>query len=407
MPLGMDSSGPPGQESGEVSFDLSETGDQQNTQGVEASTVEKNEAGEIEVNVDGVKETTKAEEGKLPEPEGLTAIPTPEEKLINSDNSSLTEIPIEQQQTTAVDDQAVLSFLNEKYGAEYKDLDEATKGTPSEDPFKDDPYMKGLVDWQKKTGRPIEDYAKYQKDYSEMSDQRVVREYLQHKYPTLNDSELNIEMNKYTANELDDDSDVATKNLELKKLSTSARSELESLKGNFGEPTAQVNNTIPADVQKNLDILQEVKDKYDESQRKQAEYSENIKSVAERTLVLPLKLSDELSLNFNINEQGRNDIPDFVSGNPHLKNEDGSWNHQEIVNNSIKVKNFDRIIQLVYEQGLSSGKDEIIEASKNSTLGTTTTQGGSSLEGKKGPQIEGRGLDNFMGKTGMTIKLKS
>jgi len=342
------------------------------------------------------------------EPEGLTAIPTTED---NEDRSSLTQDSKEtevQEVSTSIDDKAVIDYLNEKYGKEYDSLDSfQEKSSETKSTLDDNPYLKGLIEWQERTGRPIEDYVKYQKDYKELSDLQVVREYLQMKYPTLNDAELSVEMNKYTPTDLDIDDDITVKNLELKKLSTTARGELEKLKGEFNIPVTSKTKEgkISPEVQEDLNLLKEIKTNLETNKQNQKVYSENISKVASNTNVLPLKLSDNLSLNYNINEVGRKEIPGFINEMSHWKNEDGSWNHNAVVNDGIKIKHFDNIIQLVYEQGVNSGKDSIIEQSKNSTLGVPNTLGGSSLEGQKGAQIEGN-LDSFLGNSGMTIQLK-
>lgn len=376
-------------------------------------TLNKNEDGEIVVPSDNTtKKENKSEEASVVEPEGLTAIPTAED---SKEDSSLTqpdskpEAPkVGEAEGVSMDDQAVINYLNEKYGKEYDSLDNFTAAAseaPKEDPLKDNPYLKGLVEWQERTGRPIEDYVKFQKDYGEMSDLDVVREYLQVKYPTLNDSEINVEMNKYTTTDLDLDDEAALKNLELKKLSISARSELDKLKGEFDTPVASKTSQLTPEIQKDLDLLKEIQTNFEANKEDQKAYGEKIINVSSETSAIPLKLSDDLSLNYNINEQSRKEIPSFINEMPHWKNEDGSWNHNAVVNDGIKLKHFDRIVQLVYEQGMNSGKDSIIENSKNSTLGSINTRGGSTLEGQKGAQVEG-GLDKFLGNSGMTIQLK-
>jgi hypothetical protein len=59
---------------------------------------------------------------------------------------------------------------------------------------------------------------------------------------------------------------------------------------------------------------------------------------------------------------------------PHWRNEDGSWNHRAVVEDGIKIQNFDKMVQLAYEQGLNSGKDELIKETKNTNF---SSDGGS------------------------------
>ena len=85
---------------------------------------------------------------------------------------------------------------------------------------------------------------------------------------------------------------------------------------------------------------------------------------------------------------------------PHWRNEDGSWNHQAVVNDAIKIKHFDDMLKLAYEQGLNSGKEELIAETKNITLDSVnnTPQPNSSAK----VQIEG--LDDYLGNRGVKLR---
>ncbi len=412
MPLGMKLGGTPGDSGGEINFDLAEetTTKTEDVTGDETidKTFEKNDEGEIVVPEATTEEEkipeseVKAEEETKIEPEGLT--PIQDESKEEDKDSSLTPQEIQDQgEDKPIEEQKIIDYLNEKYGKEYSNLDEFNTVKEADDPLKDNPYLKGLAEWSERTGRPIEDYVKFQKDYKEMSDNDVVREYLQMKYPTLTDSDINVEMNKYISAEFDSDEDVASKRLELKKISTSARSELDKLRTDLDKPLPKQSTELPTEVQKNLEVLKEIQTKFETNKQEQDTYRDNISQVSQDTRVLPLKLSDDLSLNFNINEVSRGEVSEFIQQMPHWTNEDGSKNVKAVVEDGIKIKHFDRIIQLVYEQGINSGKDSLIEQSKNSTLGKQNTKGGSDLSGKEGAQIEG-GTEGFFGGARMTIR---
>ena len=386
----------------DVNYDLSEpkTGDPVNT---EPSTTEpvSTEPKTIEpVNTEpSTTEPISTEPATVAEPE-ITK--SPEVGISNKEPSSLkTDLP--EVKPLEMTDEAALNYLNEKWGKEFDSLDNFNQ-EPQVNPLDNDPYLKGLVEWRDKTGRPIEDYAKFQKNYGEMSDTDVVREYLQMKYPTLTGEELSLEMNRYTPNDSDLDEDVSMKNLELKKLSTSARSELESFKGTFNEPTASKSSQLTPEIQENLKLLDQIKTDYKNNQKIQEDYSLGLTNASNSLETIPLKLSDDVTLAFSVDDQGRKELPQFTTAVPHWKNEDGSWNHSAIVQDGAWIKYKDQMLQLAFEQGVNSGKDSNIKDLKNTTLTQENPVGGSTVKTGEGAQIEG--FDRFMGGNEMVIKLK-
>ena len=70
----------------------------------------------------------------------------------------------------------------------------------------------------------------------------------------------------------------------------------------------------------------------------------------------------------------------------------------------IKIKHFDEIIKLVYEQGLNAGKEDLSRQANNTTLGQQTSMASQQGDGSKGIKIGG--LDKFLGGRGMKIGRK-
>lgn len=92
-----------------------------------------------------------------------------------------------------------------------------------------------LVDFMDETGGSLEDYVNLNKDYSDMSDNDVLREYYRQTKPHLNDEEISflMEDNFSFDEEVDDDREVRRKKLNLKESIAEARSHLNSLKGKY------------------------------------------------------------------------------------------------------------------------------------------------------------------------------
>lgn len=330
--------------------------------------------------------------------------PTPEN--IGNDelpeNSSLepeTQEPFIQNElnnNVEINDELALKYLNEKLGKQVNSFDELIE-VKVENPLNDDPYLKSLYEWRQKTGRPIEEFQKYQKDYNSVDDFEVARELLQLEYPTLTSDEIQLELERYAPDELDDDREAAYKRLELKKLATRGREVLSSFKADLEKPSEAL---LSPELKQDLELARTVKENYARQQEETKVYSENIRLSSQKTETFEINLGDDLKLNFRIPDESKKELPTLIETMPHWRNEDGSWNHQAVVNDAIKIKHFDDMLKLAYEQGLNSGKEELIAETKNITLDSVnnTPQPNSSAK----VQIEG--LDDYLGNRGVKLR---
>ena len=292
-----------------------------------------------------------------------------------------------------VTDDMILKSLSEKLGRE------VTFESLNQKPVELDPDVKAINDWKSKTGRPLEDFFKYQKDYSQVSDLDVVREALQLQYPSFTAEEINMELAEYITSEDDFDDDKAKKSLALKKLAIEGRKKLSELKAELSEPST---NYLTPEVKKKLEFAESVQKQLEQDNLDTSEYFKNIKSTALSTEDMKLQLSEELSIDFKLSEEMRAELPKLIDEMPHWRNEDGSWNHQAVVGDAIKIKYFDRMIQLAFEQGQNAGTDGILKNAKNSTLGDP--KGQEQGTGKKKPVIEGFDIDKALGKQSMKFR---
>lgn len=265
-----------------------------------------------------------------------------------------------------VNDDLVAKYLSEKLGREVS-LEDLAK-EPEANPLESDPYMKEIYEWRKKTGRPVEDFVKFQKDFSQVGDLEVAREFLQLEYPNSTKDEIDLELKKFITSEDDFDDEVAQKNWELKKYATKGRAELEKLKANLGQPSA---SPLPAELQEKINFADQIRNQLDSNKQMQEDYDKAIKQSAQKVDKITLNLGEGKSIDFLVSEQSRKEIPDMIAQMPHWRNEDGSWNHEAVVKDGIKIKSHDAMIKLAYEQGLNAGKDDIIRETKNTNLNDT------------------------------------
>lgn len=298
-----------------------------------------------------------------------------------------------------INDDLVKSYLSEKLGTNVDNLDQLL--SQPENPLDKDPYLKELYEWRAKTGRPIEDFARYQKDYSTMSDLDIAKEFLQHEYPTLTNAEVNLELKKFVESDDDLDSDISLKKLELKKLATKGRAVLDTMRLEFSTP-ANTSAQLTPDVQQELDFARSVKSQNEKYQALQQEYNQGVTSASSAMENVTMKLSDDLSINFRVPQESKKDLPNFISDMPHWKNSDGSWNHQTIVSDGAKIKHFDDMMKLAYEQGLNAGKEDLSKQTNNITLDKQTQMNSQQGSNKKRGKIEG--FDSYLGQSKIGIK---
>jgi len=325
--------------------------------------------------------------------------PTTEPQPNTEPSSLTTNITPEPNDVFEFNESKSFEYLSEKLGKEIKSFDDL-KITQVKNPLEDDPYLKELHEWREKTGRPIEDWIKYQKDYSKLDDLTVAREFLQHEYPSFTPAEIDAELKSFQADDTDLDDEVNTKLRNLKKYSTKGRAVLGELVSNLGEVNKA---SYTPEVQEDLKLANQVKENYKANQEAAKIYSENIYSVTQSTESLKLNLSDDLAIDFKISEDTKKGLPEMISTMPHWKNEDGSWNHESIVQDAIIIKHHKDMIKLAFEQGKNSGGEEIIQQANNTTLSEPTPMS-TTQTGKKGVEIEG--FDEYVGKSRMTLKFR-
>lgn len=327
--------------------------------------------------------------------------PTPDPIPDNSatESTPVTETQVEdtvQVQEPVYDDSSVLQYLNEKLGKEFNSFEDFNTPAPAQQELPED--IQQILEWKEKTGRPLNDWVKFQKDYDNMSDEQIVREYLQVKYPGLDvEGELKAE---YLPTEDDLDSDVSRKNRNLTKLAIDGRKELNNLRMQFNTPAEGYQKLTP-EIQSELDFAKQVRENIKNQENSQQQYSDNIKSAASELSSIPLNLAEGTSINFNIDDTVKKSLPEMVNKMPHWYNEDGSLNHSAMVKDVAIVSQIDKIVQLAYEQGRNSGVDSQTKKENNITLDTKSMD---AKGAKTTPRFTVEGQDSFFNKNRIQVK---
>ena len=296
--------------------------------------------------------------------------------------------------TPEVTEEMILKSLSEKLGRDVTSFDDLTPA----DPLAGNEYVKGLLEWQNKTGRPIEDYVKYQKDYSQVADIDIAREFLQIKYPTFTNDEIQFELERnFIAGEDDLESEIKVKSIDLKKFAAEGRSELDKLRMDLGKPNPQA---FTAEVQEQLDFAKQVQAQIKANQEAQTKYTTDATKAVGMVENIELPLAEGVKLDFKV-ETSKEALTDMVLNSSQWKDDNGNVDHLAVARDAAKLANFDAMLKLAYEQGLAAGTDEVIKEAKNTTI-DSTIKNAAEVQSGKGMVVEG--LDNYLGKKGMSIR---
>lgn len=304
-----------------------------------------------------------------------------------------TEQPSDEPVQPELTNDILFQTLSEQLGREIKSLDDLTSSQEELNP-----QLKEINDWSKKNGRPIEDFFKFQKDYSQVSDEDIAREFLQEKYPMFNEQEIAYKMQSMVQSEDDLEEDTLRKNMELKMFASEGRNHFNSLKQELNTPA---NNFMSDEVKQKVQAFDQFQEQISGQQEAQKSYYEGLVNASSMSDKVKLNISEELSLDYNISEGDRKSIPEFINNMPHWKQEDGSWNHEAVVQDAYKIKYFNQIVKLAYEQGISSGTSDTIKQQNNITL-DSPSGANSQDNGKKKPIIED--LDKLIGNQGLKFR---
>ena len=296
-------------------------------------------------------------------------------------------------------DEDVFKVLSEKLGKEITTYDDLVQKQQTSD-LEKYPQLQEYKTYLEETGRPLQDWLKSQKNYEDVSDKEVVREYLQLKYPTFTESDIQLEVQQYEIDEFEDESVSARRSLQLKKDALTAREELSKYKSQFNTP----NTNFTEEQRSDLEIAKQYKEQTKSQEKLQEEYQQKLNSTIQGSTTLPLKLTEDFSIDFQVSVEDKGELSDFINKMPHWYAEDGSLNHQAVVEDSLKIKNFEKMIQLAYEQGVSKGTERVVTDAKNITINQARTTAGSA--NMKTNDIKITGADRMNPHKGSRMSIK-
>lgn len=327
---------------------------QQEAQEPESTEVEKpveNQTVEEPVEVEGEKEEDKVEEDKVEES-------VPEEPA---------ETP---SQPTEIKDDDVLSYIGKRYGKQIDSIEELITEREKNEPLPDD--VAAYLKYKKDTGRGINDYAKLQKDYSDLSPDALLKEYYTITEEGLDAEDIDSMMEDFTFDEeIHEPAEIKKIKIAKKKEIAKAKRFLKQQQEQYKQPLESRESSATAINQELIEYRQyfeNAKSQEEEANNKREWFAKKTNEVFGSDFkgfkfnidqadivyspgsVSELKKAQETPLNF---------INKFMDNNGFISDAEGYHKSLAIAMNP------DKFAKFFYEQGKSQATDEVIRKTKN------------------------------------------
>jgi len=330
---------------------------------------------ETKGNVTKVKE--KMTKKPMVEEQSITKVSLDEPASVEE---SVTQEPTAQQAETEEPVKEEAPALEEVTNEEKtEEIVETVKEVVKESIEKGEPLPDGiqkLVSFMDETGGDINDYVKLNKDYSELDNQDLLREYYTQSKPHLNGEEINFLMeDQFSYDEdIDDEKEIKRKKLALKEQVANAKTQLEENKSKYYE-----------DIKSGSKLTKEQQEAIDFFNRYNKEEAENKQGAEERISIFKEKTNNVFNDNFkgfeynvgdkkyryNVQDAKKvvedqssigNFIGKFLDENNTMQDAEGY--HKSI----FTANNADAIAKHFYEQGKSDAIRQSVEKGKNISM---------------------------------------
>ena len=361
----------------------------------EVSPIEEKSTQEVEQNLlDKHEESLKVSDvnQNVSETSGTVEETIVEETKVDQDVTDLPEIK----------DEDVLSYIKERYNKDISSVDELFSEQEKNNPLPDE--VSKYLDFKKETGRGFEDFIKANKNYDNLEDDQILKEYY-----SLTESDLDSEDIEYLMEdkfgydeEVDDDRDIKKKNISkkrelaiakkyLSKLSETYKTPLESSGGSYSEEQLKEISAYKEYVQKAQTEVESNKRKSEYFQKKTDEvFSSEFKGfefkVGDKNVIYSSGDANEIKSK-QVNVQSF--INQYI-GEDGLVNDAQGW-HKALN----AAMNPDKLAQYFYEQGKADAIGDVSKKSKNINMSLRQTPQSSPQQGFQARAVNtdsGRGL---------------
>jgi len=339
---------------------------------------QNNEATQTPEPVSVKEEVVSKEEPKAEEPKAKEEIKTQSSELTEED---------------------VLKFIGNRYGKEFKSIDELNQQR-EEEPLPED--VSKYLQYKKDTGRGFDDFAKLQKNYDEMEPDNLLREYLSATEKGLDAEDIEDLMEDYHYDEdIDDEKSIKKIKLAKKKTIAKAKDFFEKQQELYKVPLESSGNSNPEaeseDYKAYKQYIAEAKTVEERNSRAREVYLQKTNNVFTEFKGFEFTLDDN-KVYFSPGDsnellKSHSNPANFIKK---YQEEDGSLKNAEGYHRSLAMAMHpEKFAKFFYEQGKSAAADEQMRKLKNVNMTTRTAPEVGST--KSGMQIKSINTDHGRG----------
>ena len=324
----------------------------------------------------------------------VKAVETETEVEVKKDNTQV-EAPVEEvveEQPPQVEAQPelnedeVLSYIGKRYGKEINSIDELVSERKESEPLPED--VAAYLKYKKETGRGFNDFAKLQKDYSDLSPDALLKEYYSITEEGLDSEDIDDMLEEFKVDEdIHEPTDIKKIKLAKKKEIAKAKKFLRQQQEQYKQPlesrerSASVNNDELIEYRQYLESAKTQQDDANHKREWFVKKSDELFSpefkgfkfnIGEEEIVYTPGSASELK---KAQESPLNFINKYMDSNGFIK--DASGYHRSLA----MAMNPDKFAQFFYEQGKSQATDDVIRKTKNINMSERTTPEVSSISG--------------------------
>ena len=262
------------------------------------------------------------------------------------------------------------------------------------------------MNFMEDTGGDLNDYVKLNRDYSEMDNQTLLKEYYKTTKPHLQADEIDFLMeDQFSFDEdVDEERDIKRKKLALKEQVASAKTQLEEHKSKYYEEIKAGSRLTP-EAKKAMDFFNRHNKESESTKKIHQEAKNRFLNKTEEVFNdefkgFEYKVGDK-KYRFNVKDpsqvkESQSDINNFVKKFLNEKNqmEDATGYHKSM----FTAMNSDAIANHFYEQGKADALKESMAKSKNINMAPRQSHGGTTVDG-----VTMRVMDSD---SGATFKIK-
>ena len=300
------------------------------------------------------------------------------------------ESPAEPLASKELDENEVLSYIGKRYGKEVNSIDELISKREDSEPLPND--VAAYLKYKKETGRGFEDYAKLQKDFSDLSPDALLKEYYSITEEGLDPEDIDDMLEEFKVDEdIHEPTDIKKIKLAKKKEIAKAKKFLRQQQEQYKQPlesrerSASVNNDELIEYRQYLESAKTQQDDANHKREWFVKKSDELFSpefkgfkfnIGEDEIVYTPGSASELK---KAQDSPLNFINKYLDSSGFIKDAEGY--HKSLA----VAMNPEKFAQFFYEQGKSQATDDVIRKTKNINMSERTAP---EVSAKSGFQVK-------------------